>query len=219
MIAFMVAVKHTQDDTLWSHLCSYSKDDTPIIMARETSKKSHQDISGQHFHIYIGWEDKTWEAFKKTILIKKLQLRGKANANLARQYGRVTKIKDQEKMIAYTIKCNDYKYKNFDKTYLDHIYKNESYEKEDKLDYQETLMKHLLATRDKFIMPEETTDSPIKVYDLAEEILLHNMENKDKPICKSKLNYYISYYLQCIEPLRFNKKMRDTILSIILRGI
>jgi hypothetical protein len=80
-------------------------------------------------------------------------------------------------------------------------------------------MKHLLATRDKFIMPEETTDSPIKVYDLAEEILLHNMENKDKPICKSKLNYYISYYLQCIEPLRFNKKMRDTILSIILRGI
>ncbi len=220
MIAFMVALQHTQDNTLWSHLCNYSNDDTPIIMAKETSKKSHQDISGQHFHVYIGWEDKTWEAFKKTILIKKLQLRGKANDKLARQYGRVTKIKDQQKMIAYTIKCNNYKFKNFDKDYLNNVFNNESYEKEEKLDYQETLMKHLLAVRDKFVTtPDQTDDNPVKVYQLAEEILLHHMEQKDKPICRTKLCYYISYYLQCIEPLRMNKKMRDNTLSIILRGI
>jgi len=220
MIAFMVALPHIQDHILWSHLCNYSTDTTPIIMAKETSKKSHQDISGQHYHIYIGWEDKTWEAFKKTILMKKLLLRGQAKDGLARQYGRVTKIKDETKMIAYTIKCNDYKYKNLDKQYLDHIYENESFEKEDKLDYQETLMKHLLATRDKFItIPEHATETPLKVYLLAEEILEHHMETREKPICKTKILYYISYYLQCVEPDRHNKKMKENILSIILRGI
>lgn len=220
MLAFMVALPHTQDDTLWSYLCNYSTDTTPIIMSKEVSKKSHQDISGEHYHIYIGWEEKTWEAFKKTILMKKFQLRGQAKDGLARQYGRVTKIKDETKMIAYTIKCNDYRFQNMDKEYLDYIYANESFEREDKLDYQEQLMKHLLATRDKFILDtSQTTDTPIKVYTLAEEILLHHMENKDKPICRTKIEYYISYYLQVVEPTRLNKHMRDAILSIILKRI
>jgi len=222
----MIALPQTYDDTLWSHLCKYSTETTPIIMSKEISKRSHQDISGHHFHIYVGWEDKTWEAFKKTILIKTYQLRGQAKDGLPRQYGRVTKIKDDVKMIAYTIKCNNYKKTNIDQSYLDEIYKNESFEKEDKKDYQETLMTHLLAVRETFMnlnndpnRYDSLCDSPINVYYLAEEILMHHMENKDKPICRTKLEYYIEYYLQCKEPLRFNRKVRQQILSIILKRI
>jgi len=217
MIAFMIALPHTYDDTLWSHLCKYSTETTRIIMAKEISKKSHQDISGHHFHVYVEWEDKTWEAFKKTILIKTYQLRGQAKDGLPRQYGRVTKIKDDVKMIAYTIKCNDYKQTNVDQSYLDEIYKNESFEKEDKKDYQETLMEHLLAVRETFIVADH--DNPIKIYDLAEEILRHHMENKEKPLCRTKLEYYIEFYLQVKEPLRFNKKITQQILIILLKRI
>ncbi len=227
MFAAFIALPHTQSDILWDYLCKYTAQDSPLVMAKEISKKSHQDISGQHFHIYTDWTYATWETFIKTILKKQFGLRGKANKDKSRQYGKVGNIRDDHKMLVYTVKQGDYRSKNIDKEYLKNIYENESYEKEDKTDYQETLMQHLLAVRDNFLkinkdipyLNSALSDNPIKVYDLAEEILLHHMENRDKPICRTKLEYYISYYLQCVEPYRLNKFIRQQTLCIILKRI
>lgn len=227
MIAFFLAIGHIEVDTLWTYLCNYTPDPKLLILAAEISHVSHADTSGQHFHVVADWEDKTWETFKKTILIKKYNLRGQAKDGLPRQYGRVTKIKDKDKMIAYTIKGGQFRYKNVDDKYIEQCLEMSFEKEEDKKEaYQETLMVHLLAVRETFMnlnndpnRYDSLCDNPINVYYLAEEILMHHMENKDKPICRTKLEYYIEYYLQCEEPLRFNKKVRQQILSIILKRI
>lgn len=219
MKAFYLAIPHNQSDILWNYLCKYTQSDEKLILAKETSTKSHQDISGQHFHILAEWETKTYEAFKKTIIINHYKLRGQATKDHSRQYGIVRKIKDEDKMLSYTIKANDYQQQNYTEEELEEAYNN-SYEKEDIKAYQDQIMEHLLANRTYFIKEfSENQGSIIQTILIEESILKYNMETKDKPICKSKLEYYTNYYLQCVEPLRYQQNYIQEILIYLKKRI
>jgi hypothetical protein len=203
--AFYIALPHSQADILWDKLKKYTTDDEKLILAKEISKKSHQDISGEHFHVLVEWDTARYEAFKKTIIDKHYKLCGKAEKGGHRKYGIVRQIRDYHKMLSYTIKGNDFKQQNYTKEEIDEALAN-SFEKEDPKAYQEILMSHLSNIRDTFHSYNDEEPHlaiyQIKPVTLELAILEHHMTNKDKPLCRSKLDYYTNYYLQCVEPLR-----------------
>lgn len=59
-----------------------------------------------HYHLLFQGTDTIYNAFSKR-LIEKYNLRGSAKQGKSRQYGRISKIKDLEKLKSYTVKDGD----------------------------------------------------------------------------------------------------------------
>ena len=62
-----------------------------------------------HFHFLVEMELKDYHNFTQRVFVKKYKLRGKAQANQPRQYGKIKDIQDLEKLKSYTIKDNNYR--------------------------------------------------------------------------------------------------------------
>ena len=63
----------------------------------------HEIVPFSHYHILFQGTNQIYNAFSKR-LIEKYNLRGKAGKDQTRQYGRISKIKDLEKLKSYTVK-------------------------------------------------------------------------------------------------------------------
>lgn len=101
-IAFMCACHHINYDYLEQTLQEY-----PIglyLMAAETTKDSHVETNGEHFHFLVQMSDVDYHKYAKRVFKDKFKLRGQARDGQPRQYGRVKKIEDVTRMAAYTIK-------------------------------------------------------------------------------------------------------------------
>ena len=97
------------------------------IIGFEISKTSHLETDGQHIHVFTWMTDKTYHTLTQ-VLFKKWNLRGRAEKDKPRQYGKIKKIRSKDKMIAYTIKGRDILTtfeKNYLKKYLDISYVTE----------------------------------------------------------------------------------------------
>jgi len=82
-----------------------------------------------------------WVKFRQNILISKLDLRGRATKDKARQYGKLNKIEDIDKIISYTIKDGEYfKSENFEIT--EEQMKN-SFKKHDKKEQIKDLQEYI----------------------------------------------------------------------------
>lgn len=194
MIAFYVALKHSEADTLWEALCTYTPDPRQLILATETSNKSHLDISGQHFHIFAEWENNTYEAFKKTIMQSKYNLRGQATENQSRQWGRVRNIREPDKMVAYTIKHKNYRHKNLDPEYLKEC-EAISFVKEDRKSNIEICLEHLVKVNQLNYKTLGETET-LHIYKFEEQVVEFWIQNiKDKVICKSTLQHIVLRFL------------------------
>lgn len=207
MKAFYIALPHTESESLWTSLLKYNSNNK-LIMAREVSKTAHKDVSGQHFHILADWSSNTYNNFKATIIKNKYNLCGKAEKGGHRKYGLVTKIRDLDKMLSYTIKGNNYTQIGYTDEELQDAY-GKSFEKENKKSLLDELMDHLLQIRSSFISPDG--DILVKTIKLEMSILEYHIDTQDKPLSKSKLEYYASHYLQCVEPLRKRKEYLEEI--------
>lgn len=208
MKAFYLALSHDEYDNLWEYLCNYTNPASKLILAKETSKSAHQDISGQHFHVLVDWEDKTYEAFKKTIIMKQYKLHGKSTKGQARKYGQVKGIKDINKMLSYTIKANDYRSQNYTEEELKNAYAN-SYEKENKQEFNDEINQYIKSNRKTFINIYQcsithTVCTRIDFEQIEKTVLKYHMEHRDKPICYSKIQWHVSNYLQTTEPDRYD---------------
>lgn len=73
------------------------------IIGLEKSADSHKETDGYHIHVYTWITDKTYHTMTQT-LFSKWQLRGRAEKDKPRQYGKIKSIRCKDKMIAYTIK-------------------------------------------------------------------------------------------------------------------
>ena len=93
-IACMFHLKETEFDYLEDTLLNY--DIAGYIIGFEAQPYPH-------FHLIFQSSDLNYNSFSKKI-VEKYQLRGKAGKDLCRQYGRISKIKDLEKMKVYTLK-------------------------------------------------------------------------------------------------------------------
>lgn len=215
-VFFFVAVRHSQKEQVIEDLEQYIDPSSSYIIALEISKHSHQDISGEHFHFAIkDMTDKQYDAYRKTILVKKYQLRGQAKDGLSRQYGRTKKVRDETKFLAYTVKDNNYICKNI---FLHNIqeYIDASYPRNDKFDFTKDLFVHLQKMPNLYIKTYTgTAHSTIDFYPLEKEVLDFHMKHpynikSNKILLLNKLRYYVLSYLQT-----FHIHFVDCILSYL----
>lgn len=121
-----------------------------FVIAHEISLNKHKETDGHHYHFVIYATDQKYKTFIKWFKDNyNPNLRGRAKNGKPRQYGKVQEIRDEFKMLAYTIKDGHYA-----STIPEHdleIASEISYEKEQ--DIQETLADLLIEKEKEFLHP------------------------------------------------------------------
>lgn len=143
---FYFATLHSNRDYILKELLKEIDPEKQMyLVTEEISKTSHQDISGQHFHIIAQMEDKNYTNYSKRV-ITKLGLRGKADLGLSRQYGKV-KIKDLDKAISYVLKDNGKYHTNMTAEQIQEFY-DKSFKKDDTRDIRRQIINSLIQQYD-----------------------------------------------------------------------
>lgn len=138
-LAFMAAIPHTHFGYLEETLKEYNIGN--YIIANEITTTSHKETNGQHFHFLVQMEDEDYHRYAKRVFKDKFKLRGRAAKDLPRQYGKVNKIENLERMKAYTVKSGNIR-SNMPQEELDG-YMEASFEREDKLKIKDELFQKL----------------------------------------------------------------------------
>lgn len=141
-IAFMAVIPHSYADYLEQTLQEYDSV-TQYIIGLETSTKTHQDNSGQHFHFFTDMSSKHYHTFSDRVFKKKFHLRGQARKGLPRQYGKIKDIHDLDKMAAYTVKDGNIR-TNMNENTIQHYIDN-SFKKEEESTLREKIYEYFDA--------------------------------------------------------------------------
>lgn len=104
--AFMFAVALTELDYLQATLKKYCTG--KYLLCGETAEGKHSATNGEHVHIWCEMTDKNYHKYSK-IVKEKYKLVGRATVGQARQYGKLSKIKNLEKLQSYMMKDQDEK--------------------------------------------------------------------------------------------------------------
>lgn len=119
---WFVAIHHNRVEEYIKHLKKYITPETSYIIAKEVAKGVHHSTNGEHIHIACEMELDTYNKFHRNIHVEQLKLRRKANEDGGKQVGRVHNVRDELKMLSYTVKSENIIYENIDlKTIQDYI--------------------------------------------------------------------------------------------------
>lgn len=197
-LAFFVAMKDYElfIDT-FKPFCSGK-----YTIAFEISKTSHVDTEGKHIHVLAEMSDKQYRALILKLKYLKVPLQGRATSQQSRSYGKVRLINSWIKMLAYTIKGD-----NFISTEDPDLIKQAreiSYEKEDPLITQrsqinsyldQTVEPHLSISPDTDLVYVSDQSIQLSLLGLFKiKIIRYFRENGEKMPSKSRLLYFIQYY-------------------------
>lgn len=219
MLGFFVALEHEFLDSLKADIEAYLPDEACYILAMETAKDSHPDTKGQHFHFVGDMTDKQYDSFRKTVLVKKYDRKGQARNGVGRQYGKIGKLRDETKLMQYTLKDKNIIYRNIDlKTIQDLM--NKSYHKEDKKFPFKELMEHLKANSDSYY--DDMSDYPdwkdckVEFSRIEFDIIQFYLDNSssEKIITRSQLKSITTKYLMYYTPYPCKYDIYNYIMSI-----
>ena len=126
-ITFYCHLPEDQLDILEQAVLKYLPDARKYLISHEISQV--KQIS--HFHVIVEYENDNWEQFRNAILIKKYKLSAKN-----KQYGKVKKINDVNKMISYILKDDGPRRTNIEATLINE-YLEASYKKHEDKDHIE----------------------------------------------------------------------------------
>lgn len=143
-IFFMAVLPHSEIHRFRDFLVSYLVEDSEYIISMETSPSSHAETAGQHFHVAVEMEDKSYDCFRKTILVNHYGLRGRASKGKPRQYGKVREIRDFNKFMSYTVKDQNLIHNMKDLKKLQR-YIDQSFKREDKATFIEGCLEHIAS--------------------------------------------------------------------------
>ena len=199
MRSFMCALRHDQSCNFIQYLEKYIDPMTPYLIGLETSKDTHQDTSGQHYHVCVNMTDKQYDSFRNTVLVKHYGLRGQARDGKARQYGTVKNVRDKTKMLQYTVKDHNIIYKNFTLNQIQELL-DSSYHRPEKRDFHKELVQ-FLDSPELFLTWE--IDNPdclygqteINYYTMEKTIVEYLVKNSDKIPTKSLIQSLVRSYL------------------------
>lgn len=102
-MAFMAAVPHSEIENVKNALLEYDSC-TQYLIALEVSPGTHVETEGEHMHFITNMTPHDYHSFSRKQFVTKYKLRGKALKDKPRQYGKLKKIHNIEKMFAYTVK-------------------------------------------------------------------------------------------------------------------
>ncbi len=164
-------------DNLESALLSYI-DESRYLIAHEISQV--KKIS--HFHVIAEMDNNQWEHFRNNIIIKRYSLKAKN-----KQYGKVKKINDVNKMISYCLKDDGERRTNIPDDEIQEFLKN-SYKKPEDRDHIQVCIQSIPALEYKYSYSD--TDILIKKVQIIEYF-----KNNDLEINYNKCNRIFDMYL------------------------
>lgn len=186
-IAFMCACHHINYDYLEQTLKEY-----PIglyLIAAETTKDSHKETQGEHFHFLVQMSDSDYHKYSKRVFKDKLKLRGVARDGNPRQYGRVKKIEDITRMAAYTIKQGNIR-TNMTEAQLA-TYKAVTFVSKEQLTFEEELYEYLNANS----INADNGNKITSFLSIATQVVKFSRNYKIKQyLNRSKIDKYVRYY-------------------------
>ncbi len=103
---FMLCLKHSNLILIESMLKQYIGEGLYLIAPEVTTKGSHKESDGEHFHIAAEMTKVEYTNFVKNVAVGIFKLRGRATKDLPKQYGKPQEIRNPNKMMAYTLKAN-----------------------------------------------------------------------------------------------------------------
>lgn len=196
MLAFFFCAYHCDISSHILSLESYIDASASYIIALETSTDSHSEFEGQHLHICADMSEKQYDSFRKTYLVKKLQLSGQAKKGRARQYGKVRNIRDETKMLQYSVKDKNIYYRNYDLKTIQQLIQD-SFKKKEVKDFITELMEHLQSLH--FYAEDPNGIPRIEIHLVEIAIIKYYIENRimkslSKSQIKSLTTKYLMYY-------------------------
>lgn len=199
-LGFMIAALHDISNQLVQHLEEYLDPSAAYVVALEISKDTHKETYGQHFHVVAEMSKKQYDSFRKSILVNKMKLSGQARNGHPRQYGMIRNIRDETKLLSYTLKHNNYITKNIDLKTIQEYYQK-SFIKKTSRDFVAEIMDYLL-TLNHYNMEEVAsgTSKPSFDFENLEKSILSFYINHDiqksvsKATLKSLATRYLMYY-------------------------
>ena len=206
LMFFYIALEHQYEEELFKALKEYAGAQGRFILAKERAPPPiHSETNGEHFHIAISLNQNQYEAFKKTIILKRFKRCGVARNGIGRQYGKIheTKVRDQTKFLSYTVKDNNYKSYNFKMEELTHIAEL-SYPKKDIKTQTQQCMDELLRVPPE-IYPDYCKNFDIDISKIEKAIVGYYLDTK-KRLSKSVMKLLTVEYLMLHLPNRENHK-------------
>lgn len=210
-LAFIIVASHDLSGQIIEDIEKYIDPSASLLVALETALGVHTFSDGQHYHIFVDMTMKQYDSFRKTILVNKMRLQGQAKNGIGRQYGIVRKIRDESKMLQYTVKDNNIYFRNFDlKKIQDAIL--ESYHSKSPKEFLRELMLYLLQTdyslMDTGLLPgvssPEIDFKAIELNIIAFYVQEQNGRTVSNTQLKSLTQKFLMYNLPMDESLKIN---------------
>lgn len=198
---FFIAYRHSARETVKKDLEKYLDISQSYIISLETSAKSHVDFSGEHYHFAVE-RFAQYNNYCKNIIIRKYGLKGKpVPGKHGNQYGKVRKVRDQEKFLQYIVKeadLNNIIFKQIDiKTIQEYIHR--SYRKEDRQSFHQQVINHLVIHTHSFHECPPTSNTNILVFShIEKEVIQYIVDNgaeTQMTATKSKIKHLVSQFL------------------------
>lgn len=188
MISFLVALNFSKIDEFINSLKLYLGDDPRYLIGMEVSKDSHATTNGEHMHIICDMDEPVYDRFRKTILVKKYQLRGQARNGQPRQYGKIRCIRDETKMLQYTVKDQNVRFEGYT---VDEIqgYIKHSYPRKERRNLRDEIIQ-FLDTEPLWV------DNAFQLTLAEKSVIKFYIENTDKIITRNIIKNHITHYLQ-----------------------
>jgi hypothetical protein len=190
-LAFMSAIRHEHIEYVEETLKEY--DIGAYLIAMETCD-AHKETNGEHMHFLVQMTETDYHKYSKRVFKDKFKLRGKALKDKPRQYGKVNKINDLERMGAYSIKDDNIK-TNMSAQQLQ-SYKDISFKATEVKDFRQKLMEHLEEyCHNNTTLNHYLQNSQPDFIEIGTEILKYYRKLETKiPLSKSQIESHIRYF-------------------------
>lgn len=203
----MIVLEHSFKTELVKDIESYLDEDARYILSMETCIGKHHDTSGQHYHFVGDMTDDQYDAFRQTIIKKKYKRQGVSKGDIARQYGKIGRIRDETKLMQYTVKDNNIIYKNIDLKTIQELISS-SYKKEDRKFPFEKLMEYLKTNSNNYYDNEVDNgwihESHVEFNKIEFDIIQFYLDNSkfEKTVTKSQIKSITTRYLMYYTPFK-----------------
>lgn len=104
--AFFIQWKWSDEEKmtmLREFFLKYISEGTRYLIGKEKVDDGHHETQGEHIHFCVEWDSKTYHRFAVAVK-QKFNLRGKPAAGFPAQMRAVVKLRNYERMCAYTVK-------------------------------------------------------------------------------------------------------------------
>lgn len=106
-IGFFCAVRHTAENLafLVKNLLDFEIGNYLVI--KEVSPTAHVAVQGEHVHFLVQMSKTQYHTYAKRVFLDHFKLSGRASAGKPRSYGKISLVKDADRLAVYMMKDDD----------------------------------------------------------------------------------------------------------------